>query len=182
MARTAEEKGCGGEHAEGRLRLDDSLERHLPGLVPDGAKITVRHLLSHRSGLFNYTDSLWPGGLQEIHDTRFKRFTPPELIAESNRHKPGFAPSTAGSYSNTNYVLLGMLIEKATGTPARQEIMRRIVKPLHLRGTSFPDLGVDRRCADLDDARPEYLLQGAHRREVAAGVPDEGDEAGAKTR
>ncbi|MFD1934708.1 serine hydrolase domain-containing protein [Nonomuraea mangrovi] len=124
--------------AEGRLNLDDPVERHLPGLVPNGEKITVRHVLSHRSGLFNYTDSLWPGGLQGMYDTRFKRYTPRELVAEANRHEPAFAPGTAGGYSNTNYVVLGMLIEKSTGNTARREIVERIVKPLRLRRTSFP--------------------------------------------
>ncbi|WP_432042666.1 serine hydrolase domain-containing protein [Streptomyces cadmiisoli] len=124
--------------AEGRLRLDEPVERHLPGLVPDGERITVRHLLGHRSGLFDYTDGMWPGGLVEMHDTRFRRLAPHELVAEANRHEPGFAAGTAGRYSNTNYVLLGMLIQKITGNPAEQEMMRRIVRPLGLRGTSFP--------------------------------------------
>ncbi|MEU6707782.1 serine hydrolase domain-containing protein [Streptomyces wuyuanensis] len=124
--------------AEGRLRLDDPVARHLPGVVPDGGRITVRHLLGHRSGLFNYTDSLWPGGLREAYKTRFRHYAPRELVAEAARHRPGFAPGTSGAYSNTNYVLLGMLIEKVTGNPARAEIMRRVVGPLGLRGTSFP--------------------------------------------
>lgn len=125
--------------AEGRLHLDDPIAKHLPGVVPNGGKITVRHLLSHRSGLFGYTESLWPGGLREAYENRFRHYAPGELIAEANRHRPNFAPGTSGNYSNTNYVLLGMLIEKITGNSARAEIMHRIAKPLHLSGTSFPD-------------------------------------------
>ncbi|MFF3689613.1 serine hydrolase domain-containing protein [Streptomyces sp. NPDC002187] len=125
---------------EGALRLDDPVERHLPGLLPGGNKTTVRHLLSHRSGLFNYTDSLWSDGLKGFAETRFKRYTPHQLVDETNAHKPLFAPGTAGSYSNANYVVLGLLIEKATGHSAKAEITDRIVKPLHLRRTSFPEL------------------------------------------
>ncbi|MFD7406742.1 serine hydrolase domain-containing protein [Streptomyces sp. NPDC059866] len=125
--------------AEGELRLDDPVERHLPGVVPNGGKITVRQLLGHRSGLFNYTDRLWPGGFKEAYENRFRHYAPGELIAEATRHRPLFAPGTSGSYSNTNYVLLGMLIEKVTGNSARTEIMRRIIGPLGLDGTSFPE-------------------------------------------
>ncbi|WP_327424961.1 beta-lactamase family protein [Streptomyces sp. NBC_01230] len=124
---------------EGALRLDDPVERHLPGLLPGGDKITVRHLLSHRSGLFNYTDSLWADGLQGFSKTRFKHYTPHQLVDEMNAHKPLFAPGTAGSYSNANYVVLGLLIEKTTGHSVKAEIMKRIVDPLHLHRTSFPE-------------------------------------------
>ncbi|MFJ3106146.1 serine hydrolase domain-containing protein [Streptomyces sp. NPDC086835] len=123
---------------EGKISLEDSVERHLPGLVPTGEKITVRQLLNHRSGLFDYTESLWPGGLREIYEKRFAQYTPLDLIREANRHKPNFEPGTKGGYSNTNYVLLGLLIEKVTGKPVEKQIDERILKPIKLHQTSFP--------------------------------------------
>ena len=91
---------------EGRLRLDDNLERWLPGLVPGGEKITARQLLNHTSGLYNYTDDL---------PEPPRRFRPRELVAIATGHKPLFAPGTQFSYSNTNYILAGMLVERVTG-------------------------------------------------------------------
>ncbi|MFB7368368.1 serine hydrolase domain-containing protein [Streptomyces sp. NPDC056222] len=123
---------------EGKVKLDDSVERHLPGLVKNGENVTVRQLLNHRSGLHNYVDTLWPN-FQVFHDTRFKTYTPDQLIAESNAHAPYFAPGTNGHYSNTNYVLLGMLIEKVTGNSAKAEVRERIIEPLDLNRTSFPE-------------------------------------------
>lgn len=123
---------------EGRLGLDDPVERHLPGLLPDGAHSTVRQLLAHRSGLYNYTDGLMSDGLQHMYDTRFEHHTPRELVAMATAHRPVFAPGTDGAYSNTNYVVLGMLIEKITGNRPEKEIMARIVRPLRLHHTFFP--------------------------------------------
>jgi D-alanyl-D-alanine carboxypeptidase len=128
--------------AEKKVRLDAPIEHYLPHLVPNGQHITVRQLLSHRSGLFNYTDSLWGGSLEQMYTSRFRIWTPKELLAEAFRHAPYFAPGTAGHYSNTNYIVLGMLIEKVTGKSAEQEITDRILKPLGLRHTSFPDNSV----------------------------------------
>ncbi|MET8954408.1 serine hydrolase domain-containing protein [Streptomyces sp. NPDC004533] len=124
--------------AEKKVRLDAPIERYLPGLVPDGRHITVRQLLSHRSGLYNYTDSLWGGSLEQMYKTRFRIWTPKELLAEAFRHAPYFAPGTAGHYSNTNYIVLGMLIEKVTGNTPEHEITHRILGPLELHHTSFP--------------------------------------------
>ncbi|MFE5487635.1 serine hydrolase domain-containing protein [Streptomyces sp. NPDC056527] len=123
---------------EGKVKLDDSVDRHLPGLVKNGENVTVRQLLNHRSGLHSYTDTLWPD-FRKFYDTRFKTYTPDELIADSNAHAPTFAPGTNGHYSNTNYVLLGMLIEKVTGNSAKAEIRERIIEPLDLHRTSFPE-------------------------------------------
>ncbi|MEW2471687.1 serine hydrolase domain-containing protein [Streptomyces sp. NPDC046994] len=128
--------------AEKKVRLDAPIERYLPRLVPNGRHITVRQLLSHRSGLYDYTDSLWHGGLSELYRNRFRHWTPQELLDEAFRHTPYFAPGTSGHYSNTNYIVLGMLIEKATGKSAEQEITDRLIKPLGLHHTSFPDNSV----------------------------------------
>ncbi|MEU6509113.1 serine hydrolase domain-containing protein [Streptomyces sp. NPDC046942] len=132
--------------AEGRISLDDSVEKWLPGVVRghghDGSRITVRRLLNHTSGIFNYTedadfarDYFTEAGF-ERH--RYDTVTPGELVGIAMRHAPDFAPGAAWHYSNTNYVLAGMVIEKVTGHPYATEIERRILRPLHLAGTSLP--------------------------------------------
>ncbi|MFE4582106.1 serine hydrolase domain-containing protein, partial [Streptomyces chartreusis] len=132
--------------AEGRLSLDDSVDEWLPGLVRgnghDGRQITLRQLLNHTSGIFNYTADegfgrtyfLKDGFFEHRYDTK----KPAELVALAMTHEPDFAPGTSWNYSNTNYVLAGMVIEKATGRPYGAEVRDRIIKPLHLTGTSVP--------------------------------------------
>jgi D-alanyl-D-alanine carboxypeptidase len=121
---------------ERKLSLSDSVERWLPGLVPNGRKITLRLLLSHRSGLFNYTDD--PRVIKPYLSGNFDYvWTPRRLVALSTSHKPLFAPGAKFSYSNTNYLLLGLIVEAATGHPIGAELSRRIFQPLQLRATSF---------------------------------------------
>ncbi|WP_030681278.1 serine hydrolase domain-containing protein [Streptomyces sp. NRRL B-1347] len=131
--------------AEGRLSLDDTVESWLPGLVQgngyDGSTITLRQLLNHTSGIANYTDdpaiahnSSGPGFPAHRYDTH----TPEELVAVALKQPPHPDPQQSPLYSNTNYVIAGMVIEKATGRGYAQEVTRRIIVPLKLRGTSFP--------------------------------------------
>jgi D-alanyl-D-alanine carboxypeptidase len=123
---------------EGRLRLTDPVQRWLPGLVPNGRHITVRQLLNHTSGLFNYTDD--PRVLApylEQHNPDFV-WRPRQLVAIATSHPPLFAPGTAWSYSNTNYILLGLIVEAATGTDLGRQLRHRIFGPLRLRATTFP--------------------------------------------
>jgi D-alanyl-D-alanine carboxypeptidase len=125
--------------AEDKLTLDDTIEQWLPGLVPNGSAITVRQLLSHRSGLFDYVGDraiLAPylsGHLDHV-------WTPLQIVRLATRHKPLFAPGAAGkqSYSNTGYVILGLVIEKVTGRSLADELSARIFRPLGLEHTSFP--------------------------------------------
>ncbi|MFE7564074.1 serine hydrolase domain-containing protein [Kitasatospora sp. NPDC057500] len=130
---------------EGRLRLDDPVERHLPGVVPNGSAITVRQLLNHTSGLFNYTED--PRFLindeAELQDFaygkwRYRGYRAEQLAAVSAEHPPYFAPGQGWHYSNTNYVLAGMIVQKVTGRTWQREVERRIVRPLHLDDTVFP--------------------------------------------
>jgi D-alanyl-D-alanine carboxypeptidase len=114
---------------EGRLRLDDNLERWLPGLVPGGEQITARHLLNHTSGLYNYTDDL---------PEPPRRFRPRELVAIATGHKPLFAPGTQFSYSNTNYIPAGLVVERVTGQRLAAQLRQRILQPLALDGTELP--------------------------------------------
>jgi D-alanyl-D-alanine carboxypeptidase len=128
---------------EGRLSLDDSVQRWLPGVVSgngnDGRRITVRELLQHTSGLADYTDDLV--ALQTAdgyYAQRFDHYDPADLVALAVKHPPLFAPGASWSYSNTNYVLVGMIINKITGHSWAQEVHDRILAPLDLRQTYVP--------------------------------------------
>nr|WP_236714826.1 serine hydrolase domain-containing protein [Nonomuraea pusilla] len=132
--------------AEGEIGLDDPVAGHLPELGLD-RRITVRMLLQHTSGLFNYTgdldtDGTWVPGLpatgKEWLDNRFHSYRPEELVRFALSKPAKFAPGTDWSYSNTNYTLARLLIEKVTGHSFDAELKRRIVGPLGLKGTVVP--------------------------------------------
>jgi D-alanyl-D-alanine carboxypeptidase len=122
--------------AEQRIGLDDSVERWLPGLVPNGSAITVRRLLDHTSGLSDYeTDRRFVKAVL-AHP---RRAWPPRTLVEiATAHPPLFAPGRGWSYSNTNYILLGLVVEAATGTTIEREVERRVFDPLTLAQTAFP--------------------------------------------
>ncbi|MFJ8913836.1 serine hydrolase domain-containing protein [Amycolatopsis sp. NPDC102389] len=125
--------------AEGKVRLDTPIDRYLPGLVRgngnDGTKITVRQLLQHTSGLYNYVRDL------DIDEWRHRGAEPEELVAIGLAHPPDFEPGAKWAYSNTNYVIAGMLIEKLTSRSVATEIRNRIARPLGLRDTYLPQRG-----------------------------------------
>jgi D-alanyl-D-alanine carboxypeptidase len=127
----------------GHLSLDDAVEHWLPGLVPGGDRITLRMLLNHTSGLYNYTDD--PDFIAQYLRDPTVGWAPRQLVGLAAAHPPVFAPGTSWSYSNTNYIVAGMLIEKATGQNIHRMVRERIIDPLHLTGTSFPahDRGID---------------------------------------
>ncbi|MFE9044079.1 serine hydrolase domain-containing protein [Streptomyces sp. NPDC012421] len=136
--------------AEGRLDLDDTVEKWLPGLVRgnghDGRKITVRQLLNHTSGVYSYTED--PGFQQKVFgpgflEHRYDTWKPRDLVAVATGHAPEFAPGTSWSYSNTNFVLAGLVIEEVTGRPYGKAVENRIIKPLKLRATSVPGTRVN---------------------------------------
>jgi D-alanyl-D-alanine carboxypeptidase len=122
---------------EGKLSLDDSVERWLPGLVPSGRKISVRQLLNMRSGLYDYLNEDKTIVKRFEAGDRTYRYKPIELVRIATAHKPHFAPGTGWSYCNTCYVLIGLIVEKATGHSIGAELRRRIFVPLRLRATSF---------------------------------------------
>ncbi|MEV5961842.1 serine hydrolase domain-containing protein [Kribbella sp. NPDC051952] len=124
--------------AEGKLRLDDSVEHWLPGVVPNGQNISVRELLNHTSGLFDYRLTLPRPGSPEFLDLRWRTLTPAELMAPALAHKPDFEPGKGYSYSNTNYLLVGEIIKKVTGHSYSDEVERRLIRPLGLSGTTMP--------------------------------------------
>ncbi|TDD59099.1 class A beta-lactamase-related serine hydrolase [Kribbella antibiotica] len=123
---------------EQRVRLDAPIERYLPGVVPGGRRITVRQVLDHTSGIYDYAhDPGWSTNRWRGSD-RFQHYEPSQLLTVAFSHPPYFPPGTGWHYSNTNYILAGLLIERVTGRPYGAEIVRRIVKPLALTHTSLP--------------------------------------------
>jgi D-alanyl-D-alanine carboxypeptidase len=121
--------------AEGRVDIDEPVERWLPGLVPTGGTITIRELLNHTSGLFDYGED--DAHTQAVIADPGRRWSPHELLSVAFAHPPLFRPGTSWFYSNTNYVVLGLLVEAVTGRPLEQELQARIIDPLRLRATSF---------------------------------------------
>lgn len=120
--------------AEGRLRLGAPVSRYLPRLLPYAKPITVRQLLMHRSGLFDYKDTVWPD-LETVVARRFHTYTPRQLVAMATREPLQSTPGTTFLYSNTDYVVLGLLIEKVTGHSFAAELSSRILRPLRMRHT-----------------------------------------------
>ena len=120
---------------EGKLSLSDTVERWLPGILPYGGDVTVRQLLNLTSGI---PDNQGPVEAEFFKGNMTRSWSPRELVALVAEKKPDFAPGTSWAYSNTNYVLAGLIIERVTGHQLGQELKQRIFKPLHLRHTSFP--------------------------------------------
>ncbi|WP_211245925.1 serine hydrolase domain-containing protein [Actinomadura oligospora] len=126
---------------EGRLSLDDTVEHVLPGVVHgngnDGRRITVRNLLQHTGGLHDDMPSIDSPESYDLH--RLDTHTAEEFVARAMRHEPYFAPGTDWKYSNTGYILLGMIIERVTGNPWDAEVRDRVLRPLGMNHTAFPD-------------------------------------------
>lgn len=124
---------------EGKIELDRPIEKYVPKLVRgkgvDGREITVRELLQHTSGLADYDDVLAKDYLSVQHTY----FEPRELL-DAALTNPN-SPAHGWSYSNTNYVVAGLIVQKVTGRPISEEITKRIIEPLGLRKTYWPALG-----------------------------------------
>ena len=123
--------------AERKVGLGDSVQKWLPGLVPDGSAITVRMLLNHTSGLYNYLDD--PAVLASFIGQNPHDWTPRQLLAAGVSHPALFAPGTEFSDSNTNYIALGLILQKATGQSLAELIQQRIARPLGLQHTYLAD-------------------------------------------
>lgn len=120
---------------EGKLSLEDPIARYVPD-VPNGDLITLTDLSSMRSGLFSYTAD---AGFNATLDAEpQKSWTPQELLDIAFSHSPNAAPDTEYEYSNTNIVLLGLVIEKVTRQSATDAFTERLFAPLGLRDTSLP--------------------------------------------
>lgn len=131
--------------AEGEIDLDDPVEKWLPGVVKgdgyDANAISVRQMLNHTSGIHDSVETPeWqqtmngPGFFQHRFDVK----KPEEIVAMALKYRPYFKPGEGWHYSNTNYVLAGMVIEKVTGDTYAHQAEQRIIKPLGLKHTSFP--------------------------------------------
>ncbi|MCX5380516.1 serine hydrolase [Streptomyces sp. NBC_00091] len=130
---------------QGRISLDAPIGDYLPQLVPGerGRKITVRMLLNNTSGIPDYVRYAFPSlqtpSSESLDDNRFRRFRPAELIELGLGAPPTGEPGgPTGVYSNTNYLLLGQLLEQVTGTPAEEYITRNVITRAGLRHTEFP--------------------------------------------
>ena len=113
---------------EGKLQLDDPVARWLPSLPPATREVTLRHLLTHTSGLIDYEDVIPPSMTQQLHDADVLT-----LLAGQNRTY--FPPGSAYRYSNSAYVLLGLIVEQVSGQPFTDFLGERIFRPLGMSNT-----------------------------------------------
>jgi D-alanyl-D-alanine carboxypeptidase len=120
---------------EGRLSLDDPISKYVRG-VPNGDHITIAELLEMRSGLYNYTDAPEVPASFDRDPTRV--WTPEELLAIAFARPPNFPPGTAYEYCNTNYALLGLVVERVDGKPLARAMQDRLFGPLGLQHTLLP--------------------------------------------
>ncbi|GAA2422133.1 serine hydrolase domain-containing protein [Streptomyces mauvecolor] len=128
---------------EQRISLDQTVEQLLPGVVSgagnDGGTITVRDLLRHTSGLSDYIYDVFPDpSAQTCFANRWRAYKPGELVGLAMRHAPAFPAGSHWAYSNTNYVLAGMITEKVTGHTREQQVRSRVLQPLGVEHTDTP--------------------------------------------
>ena len=122
---------------EGTLSLDDTLESWLPGAISNGEDITLRQLLNHTSGIYDYAND------REVLAPYLQGdftlvFDPAEGVRIADEHGPLLPPGKELSYSNTNPVLLAMIVEAGSGHTFTAELDARILEPLDLGHTSYP--------------------------------------------
>ncbi|HEY3559442.1 MAG TPA: serine hydrolase domain-containing protein [Kribbella sp.] len=144
---------------EGKIVLDAPIEKYLPGMVRgdgiDGRRITVRQLLQHTSGIPDY-DELFADGFLELQHTYWE---PREMVDIALKKKALFAPGTGWEYSNTNYILAGLIVQKVTGRPIGEEITKRVIDRIGLRDTYWPGVG-------------DETIQGPHPKGYFKETPD----------
>ncbi|MEO7505095.1 MAG: serine hydrolase domain-containing protein [Sphingomicrobium sp.] len=129
---------------EGKLSLDDRVGKWLPG-ISGGDRITIRQLLSHTSGLQDF----WP---QDYSFAAMERPTTPQSIVDRWAKKPlDYTPGTRWQYSNTGYVVAGLILEKAAGEPLLSYLRRKIFVPLGMNPV------------DIDDSNTPAFPAGYHR-------------------
>lgn len=154
---------------EGRLRLDDPVGRHLPGVLPGEDQLTIRQLLGMTSGLTDYLRLLFPtlrpgnSSYQEFLSATGTPIPPRDLIAMAVAAGPKFAPGRYFDYCSTNYLILGLVLERVSGHAYAEALRRRIIQPLHLRATQLPPGPV---------LQPPYLHGYAHFDDLEAAWRD----------
>lgn len=121
---------------DGRVGLDDPISRYVRH-VPNGSRITLRHLAEMRSGLFPYTEDA--GFQHDLLSDPQRSFTPEQVLAYGFKHRNTFAPGTRFQYSNTNFILLGLVVEKVSGQRFTDFLDERVLRPGRLRHTFLPD-------------------------------------------
>ncbi|MFC9759638.1 serine hydrolase domain-containing protein [Streptomyces sp. NPDC056921] len=120
---------------QGKAGLDDPIGKYVKG-VPDGDRITLRELAGMRSGLFNY--SMDPGFFKALTSDPQRHFTPQQLLDYSFKHPMQFQPGEKFEYSNTNAILLGLVVEKASGRPLAEYLERNVFEPAGMNHTFLP--------------------------------------------
>lgn len=121
---------------DGRIGLDDPISDYVRH-VPNGSRITLRHLAEMRSGLFPYTEDA--DFQHDLMSDPQRSFTPEQVLAYGFKHENTFAPGTQFQYSNTNFVLLGLVVEKVGGQRLTDFLEKRVLRPAQLRHTFLPD-------------------------------------------
>ncbi len=121
---------------EGAAGLDDPVNDHLPGLLPDDG-ITLRHVLNHRSGLWDYSNDMFAQTVPGFEAVRNEVYPLRDLVALSTAEPLTVEPGSAYAYSNTNFVVVGLLVEHLTGQSLAEAYQERIIGPLGLAGTAY---------------------------------------------
>lgn len=148
---------------EHKLSLNDTLSKFLPSL-PNAKRITIGLMLRHRSGLPNFTNN----NATHFDDWKDTPKTHDELLKMISSQKPDFEPNTKADYNNSNYLLLGYIIEKITGKPYKELLNERIIKKIDLKNTYYGTTGstyAGNECASykyfdykwIKDKKPAYL-------------------------
>ncbi|MEV7028232.1 serine hydrolase domain-containing protein, partial [Kitasatospora sp. NPDC093558] len=146
---------------QGKVGLDDPISKYVDG-VPGGDGITVRQLGEMRSGLFPYSSD--PDFVNTLINDPNHVFTPDQLLAYGYKHPAVFPPGAQFQYNNSNYIILGKLIEKLGGQPAGKFITDQVITPASLSQTSFP--------ADLDKSIPSPYAHGYTEQTPTGAVAD----------
>lgn len=150
---------------EGKLRLDDPIAKLACGKrIPNGDKITIEHLLTMRSGIPNYSLTMTLN--RALDDEPLRAWTPAELVDLALGQRTTFAPGGAFEYSNTNTVLLGLVIEELTKMPVEEALRARIFGPLGMKSTSMPA----RTSAAIPGAHPRGYQFGTNVETMTTGV------------
>jgi len=156
---------------EGELGLDDPVSNHVRG-VPNGENTTITELLNMRSGLHNYSELVTFNRM--LDDDPARVWQPEELVAMGLAEEPYFPPGDGYHYSNTNTVILGMILEEITGNPAADEFRTRIFEPLGLEETLLPALDDP----SIPEPHPRGYLWGTNESTaVDPALPDDDQEA-----
>lgn len=137
---------------DGLLSADDAIARHLPDLGID-ERITIRHLLTHSSGLADH----WAPSQMASENCTPCSFTPDELVALIDVAHPDFDPGSRWSYSNTGYVILGMVVEAVTGNELADELRRRVLGPADVPESYL----IGREPTLVEPVRGHWLIEGA---------------------